>query len=157
MTWPLYPQGKSPRYPLVRRMGGPQRRSGQRGGKIWPYRDSNSDPYLVEPVASLYTDHAIPSQEKLDPSQKGKLLDELSVAQLLKNIPTFHGIHPLICILSPLSLFWKIKESFWDHLAVYVYPLFVARQRPSKHVPKAMNTYTTIEVLLDASFYMLSM
>jgi hypothetical protein len=26
---PLYPQGKSPRYPLDRRLGGPQSRSGQ--------------------------------------------------------------------------------------------------------------------------------
>jgi hypothetical protein len=27
-SWPLYPQGKSPRYPLDRRLGGPQSRSG---------------------------------------------------------------------------------------------------------------------------------
>jgi hypothetical protein len=31
-TWPLYPQGKSPWYPLDRRLGGPRNRSG-RGGK----------------------------------------------------------------------------------------------------------------------------
>jgi hypothetical protein len=30
--WPLYPQGKSPCYPLDRRLGGPQSRSG-RGGE----------------------------------------------------------------------------------------------------------------------------
>jgi hypothetical protein len=28
---PLYPQGKDPRYPLDRRLGGPQSRSGSRG------------------------------------------------------------------------------------------------------------------------------
>jgi hypothetical protein len=28
---PLYPRGKSPRYPLDRRLGGPQSRSGRRG------------------------------------------------------------------------------------------------------------------------------
>jgi hypothetical protein len=28
---PLYPRGKSPRYPLVSRLGGPQNRSGRRG------------------------------------------------------------------------------------------------------------------------------
>jgi hypothetical protein len=28
---PLYPRGKSPRYPLDRRLGGPQNRSGRRG------------------------------------------------------------------------------------------------------------------------------
>jgi hypothetical protein len=29
--WPLYPQGKSPWYPLDRRQGGPQSRSGHGG------------------------------------------------------------------------------------------------------------------------------
>jgi hypothetical protein len=56
---PLYPRGKCPRYLLDRRLGGPQSRSGQRGNeKIWLYRDSNSDPSLVQPVASGYTDCA---------------------------------------------------------------------------------------------------
>jgi hypothetical protein len=31
MPRPLYPQGKSPQYPLDRRLGGPQSPSGQRG------------------------------------------------------------------------------------------------------------------------------
>jgi hypothetical protein len=35
---PLYPQGKSPRYPLHRKLGGPQGRSG-RGGE-----EKNSQP-----------------------------------------------------------------------------------------------------------------
>jgi hypothetical protein len=29
--WPLYPRGKRPRYPLDRRLGGPQNRSERRG------------------------------------------------------------------------------------------------------------------------------
>jgi hypothetical protein len=37
----LYPRGKSPRYPLDRRLGGPQSRSGVRGENSWPYLDSN--------------------------------------------------------------------------------------------------------------------
>jgi hypothetical protein len=30
---PFYPQGKSPQYPLNRRLGGPQNKSGRRGEK----------------------------------------------------------------------------------------------------------------------------
>jgi hypothetical protein len=48
------------RYPWDRRLGGPQSRSGQRGEeKIRDYLDSNSDPSVVQPVASHYTDCAI--------------------------------------------------------------------------------------------------
>jgi hypothetical protein len=52
---PLYPQGKSPRYPLNRRLGGPQSRSG-RGGE-----EKNSQPLpgfeapIIQPVARRYT------------------------------------------------------------------------------------------------------
>jgi hypothetical protein len=53
----LYPQGKSSRYPFNRRLGGPQSRSGRREES--PYRDSNSDPSVVQPVASPYRDCAI--------------------------------------------------------------------------------------------------
>jgi hypothetical protein len=55
---PLYHRRKSPRYPLDRMLGGPQSRSGRRGENFWPYRDSNSDPLVVQLVASRYTDYA---------------------------------------------------------------------------------------------------
>jgi hypothetical protein len=60
---PLYPRGKSPRYPLDRRLGGPQSRSGRFGEQkiLDPYWDSNSDPSVVQPVTSRYTDYAIPA------------------------------------------------------------------------------------------------
>jgi hypothetical protein len=55
------PLGKEPRYQLDRRLGGPQRRSRQRGEeKILGPQDSNSDTSVVQPVGSRYTDYAIP-------------------------------------------------------------------------------------------------
>jgi hypothetical protein len=52
--WPLYSRGKSPRYPLDRRLGGPQSRSERhREVKILA-----PDPSVVQPVASHYTDLA---------------------------------------------------------------------------------------------------
>jgi hypothetical protein len=53
---PLYPQGKSPCYPLDRRLGGPQKRSGHGG------EEKNSQPPrtpIVKPVTQRYTDWAI--------------------------------------------------------------------------------------------------
>jgi len=42
--WPLYPQGKCPRYPMDRRLGGPLSRFGHGG------EEKNSQPLLgIEP------------------------------------------------------------------------------------------------------------
>jgi hypothetical protein len=54
---PLYP-GKGTRYPLHRRLGGPQSRSGL-VRKIFP--PPGFDPRAVQPIASRYTDYAIPA------------------------------------------------------------------------------------------------
>jgi hypothetical protein len=60
---PLYPRGKMPRYPLSRRLRAWQSRSGRRGEeKILDRTETrNSDPSAVQPVASRYTDCAIPT------------------------------------------------------------------------------------------------
>jgi hypothetical protein len=58
------PPGKSPQYPFDRRLGGPQSRSGRYGEVTFflLYRDPQLPPPLVvQPVASLYTDWAIPA------------------------------------------------------------------------------------------------
>jgi hypothetical protein len=52
------PPGKETRYPLYRRLCGPQGRSG-RLRKISP--PPGFDPRTVQPVASRYTDYAIPA------------------------------------------------------------------------------------------------
>jgi hypothetical protein len=49
---PLYPSAKSPRYPLDRRLGGPQRRSGH------DFEEKNSQPPPgIEPRSSDYPAH----------------------------------------------------------------------------------------------------
>jgi hypothetical protein len=58
---PLYPW-KETRYPLYRRLGGPQDQSG-RVWKISPLLEF--DPRTVQPVASPYTNWAIPVHRQL--------------------------------------------------------------------------------------------
>jgi hypothetical protein len=55
-------QGKSPRYPLDRRLVELQSRSGRRGEEtnFLPCPHSNTEPSVVQPAASRYTDCAIP-------------------------------------------------------------------------------------------------
>jgi hypothetical protein len=56
---PLYPRGKSPKYILDSRLGGPQNQSEQHGENSYPYWNSNSDPSVIQPAASRYTNCAI--------------------------------------------------------------------------------------------------
>jgi hypothetical protein len=52
---PLYPQGKSPPYPMDRRLGGPLSRSG-RGGEEKNSQDlPGLEPPIIQPVAQRYT------------------------------------------------------------------------------------------------------
>jgi hypothetical protein len=62
MPLPLYLRGKSPRYPLDRRLGGPQSRSVRRGEeKILDLIETlTPTPLSSSPVASRYTDCANP-------------------------------------------------------------------------------------------------
>jgi hypothetical protein len=60
------PPEKEPPYQLYRRLGGPQSQSGRHGEVkiLASHRDLNSDPLVVQPIASRYTDCAIPALYK---------------------------------------------------------------------------------------------
>jgi hypothetical protein len=59
MTRPLYPQGKSPRYPIERRLGGLQNRGEE---TIFnPTGTQTPTPLVVLPAVSRYTDCLIPT------------------------------------------------------------------------------------------------
>jgi hypothetical protein len=47
------PDRFTPRYPLDRKLGGPQNWSERRGENSRPYWDSNSDPSVVQPATRL--------------------------------------------------------------------------------------------------------
>jgi hypothetical protein len=54
-TRPLYSQEKSPWYPLDRRMGGSQSRSGRGGEEKNSYPLPGLEPLIIQPVAQRYT------------------------------------------------------------------------------------------------------
>jgi hypothetical protein len=63
---PIYPRGKSPRYPLDRRLGGPQSWSGRCEEKILDLTGTRPPTSAVtQPVASRYTEYAIPAPLKM--------------------------------------------------------------------------------------------
>jgi hypothetical protein len=51
----LYPQGKSPWYPLDRRMGGPQSQSGHTGEEKYSQILLAFKPPIIQPIAQCYT------------------------------------------------------------------------------------------------------
>jgi hypothetical protein len=59
-TRPLYPRGRSPRTHWIEVGWNPEPVwTTWRRENSWPYRDSNSDPSVVQPVDSRYTDYAV--------------------------------------------------------------------------------------------------
>jgi hypothetical protein len=58
----LYPRGKDPRYPLYRKLGGPQSRSGRSC-----YASVGDRTPIVQPVVRHYTAWATATPVKMDP------------------------------------------------------------------------------------------
>ena len=85
------PPGKT-WYPLYRRLGGPQGRSG-RMRKILP--PPGFDPQTVQPVASRYTDRAIPSTWTAEIMVW--FLAGVRDTCLIQNNKTHSGAHPASC------------------------------------------------------------
>jgi len=98
-----WPPGKT-RYPLYRRRGGPQSRSGQ----VWKISlPPRFDPRTVQPVASRYTDWAIPARILVvQPSDCSVLKERLSVPLTIINISgSTTELHGDLCGLKFISCY----------------------------------------------------
>jgi hypothetical protein len=74
----LYPLRKSTRFPLCRRLAGPQIRPGQRWQeKVLDYPISNSDPLVVQPVASAQISEWQGYQERKEKARRSRSVEQL--------------------------------------------------------------------------------
>ena len=117
------PPGKT-RYPLHRRLGGPQGRS----GRLWKISPPPGfDPRAFQPITSRYTYYAVPDCETLVyylltyllTSWCRVILEKLTGLQLVKKFPAFYGIRRFITALTSvrhLSLSWASPiQSTYPH------------------------------------------
>jgi hypothetical protein len=122
----LYSRGKSPRYPLDRRAGwapDPAWTTWRREIS-WPYQDSNFYSSVIHPVASRYTDYAIPA-----PVAKQRVCNRLATIEVLLDA-VFHTLSvsyqilirgkvvPVLNLLSAMSWRhtweWRYSATFLD-------------------------------------------
>jgi hypothetical protein len=117
---PLYPRGKSPRYPLDRRLGGTQSRSGRFGEQniLWPCQDSNSDPSIVQPVAGSYTDWAIPAPLCITTMREYCFVIEMT--QFSEEVNISHSYSSVSLVLS-LACCPKIYHLFFVLAVIFDY------------------------------------
>jgi hypothetical protein len=94
-AWPIYSQGKSPWYPLDRRLGGPQSRSGLCGEEKNSQPLSRLEPPVIHSVAQLYTTELsrVISYELSGSIKGGKFLDQLSSIMTLLHGDRKRAIH----------------------------------------------------------------
>jgi hypothetical protein len=96
------PPEKSPRYPFYRRFGGPQNRSGRYGEvKIFTLPGLELPPHLViQPVASHYTDWAIPAHIKYHEAVKKYIIRNFITStsrQILLKWTNQRGVMGRVC------------------------------------------------------------
>jgi hypothetical protein len=99
----LYPRGKSPWYPLDRRLGGPPEPVWMtwRRENSWVYRDSNSNPLVIQPIAVHYTNYDIPTAE-----------------DVIKKTPFPNSDFQLI---NPQTQIWSACEQFFSNAGYNLY------------------------------------
>jgi hypothetical protein len=102
---PLYPQGKSPWYPLDRRIGGPQSLPGGGGEEKNSQALLGIEPLIIQLVAQSYTTELTHQPSVPQPKTNDKLLltlwsraliEELVVAYEVKKFSSLYGIQNLI-------------------------------------------------------------
>jgi hypothetical protein len=76
-TRPLYPRGKSRRYPVNRRLGKPHRGSGCCGGKKNLLRLLGFEPRLAQPVALVTILQTVPFCKHIPPLNNSSLFQDL--------------------------------------------------------------------------------
>jgi hypothetical protein len=96
---PLYPQGKSPWYPLDRKLGGYQSRSGHGGEEKYSQPLPGLEPSIVQPVAQRYT-----TRFQLWSGQNGMLEDQEKNKESRSTVllQTKQAIWPHTCSWWPL-------------------------------------------------------
>jgi hypothetical protein len=101
--------GKSLRYPLDRRLGGPQSRYGRRGENSWPYRDSNSDPVVSRCTGYIIAVSDLKEVQTLMKSIS-KLHDEACLPAVRHtNIP-YVGIEPVGKCRHPIGWLFSVWQ-----------------------------------------------
>jgi hypothetical protein len=121
---PLYPQAKSTRYTLDRRLGGPQYRSGRRGEKK-NFDTTGMRTPIVQPVARRCTDWSIPTLYPVlsDVKLPGTAVSLVAASEV--SLPV-----SLLCILATTED--SLRISPWDSSASPPYPNNVPNGKLSK-------------------------
>jgi hypothetical protein len=89
---PLYPQGRSPSYPLGRRVGGPQSWSGRGGEEKDSQPLQGLEPPIIQPIAHRYTTE----------------LSRILTAYLIQD-----NFHSCVCISTEPRTLEKLRNYRW--------------------------------------------
>jgi hypothetical protein len=109
---PSLPPGKT-RYPLYRRLGGPQGRSGQ-VRKISP--PPGFDPRTVQPVASRYTDYATRPTDTGVPASYSNAQERLGGGGCALLLP--HPVRPVSCRVGSVTF---VAHNYTAHANAQMY------------------------------------